>query len=288
MELYTSIASSGVQYNLYPFSLNFEGNCARFSFIYEGRPVVSVRDNPAPNCLISGREAGDMVFRLPNKNREAFFRARRIAPEKVYSLYQIHSRDVHTIGSPEDKSAAANSPLPPPETFARQGDGMVSFAHDVFCAVTVADCLPVFLLDTENRFFAVLHSGWKGTGIVLQALEIMRRAGSRMEAIAAVLGPCIQGCCYNVDEERAKLFEAEFGPSSPHTQGFDDFPLGQLSRHDNSSWYIDLRAANARLLAAKGVRNIAHCTDCTFTDTRLGSFRREGENAFTRMVAVVG
>ena len=227
-----------------------------------------------------------MVFRLPNKNREAFFRAQGIAPEKVYSLYQIHSRDVHTIGSPEDKSDSVHSP--PPETFARQGDGMVSFTPDIYCAVTVADCLPLFLLDTENGYFAVLHSGWKGTGIVLQALEIMRRAGSGMETIAAVLGPCIQGCCYNVDEERAKLFEAEFGPSSPYTQGFNDFPLGRLSRHDNSAWYIDLRAANARLLAAKGIRNIAYCTDCTFTDTRLGSFRREGEKSFTRMVAAVG
>jgi YfiH family protein len=221
----------------------------------------------------------------------------------VYGLSQVHSRDVFSLGDPDN----ADSPLPAPADFAREGDGMVSFSGGIFLAVTVADCLPVFLLDTEKGFFAALHSGWKGTGIVLRALEMMRRGGSRPEAIAAVLGPCIQGCCYRVDEERAKHFEAEFGPASPHVKKDDvsddvstdaftgEYPLGEVIRSDTAlppesgtNWYIKLQAANARLLAAGGVRHIAYCTDCTFTDTRLGSFRREGAESYTRMIAMVG
>ena len=219
-----------------------------------------------------------MIFRLPNKNRETFFRAQGIPAEKVYSLYQIHSRDVFIPGNPSGNSPAVSGPLVPPDVFAREGDGMVSFFNNIFLAVTVADCLPVFLLDTENGFFAVLHSGWKGTGIVSKALEIMRQAGSRPETIAAVLGPCIQSCCYIVDEGRAKNFEAEFGSASP---------LGTVTRHDGSGWYIGLQAANARLLSAAGVQHLAYCTDCTFTDTLLGSYRREGET-YTRMIAMAG
>jgi YfiH family protein len=228
-----------------------------------------------------------MIFRLPNKNRDAFFRSQRIPPEKAYGVYQVHSRNVYTLGKPDSRHAPAVS-LPPPETFAREGDGIVSFCSAVYCAVTIADCLPIFLLDIENGFFAILHSGWKGTGIVLNALEIMQREGSRSEVIAAILGPCIQSCCYTVDEERAKFFETEFGPSSPHIQGYIDFPLGYVTHQNNSSWYINMRAANARLLASRGVRNIAYCTDCTYTDTRLGSSRREGAQSYTRMIAAIG
>lgn len=265
----------------YPFSLQFDGLCSRFPFMYEGEPVVStgaLRGNggrPAPLCLISGREAGDMVFKgNHSETRKTFFDSQGILAEKVYSLIQIHSKDVYSV----------SAPLPGLSAFTREGDGMVSFAPGVFLAVTVADCLPVFLLDTENGYWAVIHSGWKGTGIAANAVEMMKRAGSRPEALAAVLGPCIQDCCYRVDEDRAKRFEEEFAC----TQDNSGFPFGKVSRHDKSGWYIGLQAANAHLLADAGVRHIAHCTDCTFTDERLGSYRRQGPEAYTRMIAMAG
>jgi len=264
---------------LYPFALNFDGLCARFPFIFEGEPVASIGGNPAPSCLVSSRAAGDMAFRgTHGPVREEFFHSLGIPPERVYSLIQVHSHDVFSLGSP-----GGVSHLPSPADFAREGDGMVSFSPGIFLAVTVADCLPVFLLDTENGYWAVLHSGWKGTGIVVKALEIMRQAGTRPEALAVVLGPCIQSCCYRVDEERATHFEAEFG-----SKKVTDTILGPVARRDDSGWYIGLQAANARLLAGAGVRHIAYCTDCTFTDERLGSFRREGPQSYTRMIAMAG
>jgi copper oxidase (laccase) domain-containing protein len=110
---------------------------------------------------------------------------------------------------------------------------------------------------------------------------------SQPEAVAAVLGPCIQACCYRVDDERARVFEAEFGGPA------GEFPLGPVAsrRADlpgGPGFSLNLQAANARLLAVAGVRNIAVCRDCTFTDERLGSFRRQGPEAYTRMLAVLG
>jgi YfiH family protein len=169
-----------------------------------------------------------------------------------------------------------------PAEFLQKGDGMVSFAQDAYPAVTVADCLPVFLLDTEQGFFAVLHSGWKGTGIVLRALALMKEAGTRPEAAAAVLGPCIQSCCYRVDRERARNFQAEFGETA------GSFFPEPVSLYREGAAYLDLQAANIRLLAAAGVRHIARCTGCTCTDERLGSYRREGPAAYTRMIAMAG
>jgi copper oxidase (laccase) domain-containing protein len=151
----------------------------------------------------------------------------------------------------------------------------------------------VFLHDTEGGAFGLVHSGWKGTGIVLRALRLMgERWKVRPEAVAAILGPCLRSCCYRVGEERARAFEAEFG---------GDGPLGPVTREapipgePGRAFFLDLQAANARLLAAEGVRNIAVCGDCTFTDERLGSFRREGvrdnpgdPSLYTRMAVLVG
>ena len=202
--------------------------------------------------------------------REAFFRAQGVPPERVYSLTQTHSCNVCVIDG-----------IPSPSRL-RVGDGMVSLSPEAFLSVTVADCLPVFLLDTERGFFAVLHSGWKGTGIAAEALALMREAGCRPEAAAAVLGPCIQACCYSVDEERARAFEAEFG-AAPETP----YLLEPVSQYRDGGAFLDLQAANIRLLAGAGVRHIACCTNCTFTDERLGSYRREGP-AYTRMIAMAG
>jgi copper oxidase (laccase) domain-containing protein len=106
----------------------------------------------------------------------------------------------------------------------------------------------------------------------------MEKAGTRPGAVAAVLGPCIRVCCYRVDERRANDFENEFGEG----------PLGSAVLRKDDGPYINLQAANARLLADAGVRHIAVCEDCTYTDERLGSYRREGPLAYTRMAAMAG
>ncbi|MDR0587171.1 MAG: polyphenol oxidase family protein [Treponema sp.] len=265
--------------SVYPFNLEFDetAGAARFPFIFKGSPAAGL------SCALSARRAGNMGF-LPcpgvpshsSPKREAFFRSQDIDPERVYSLFQVHSRTVYSVGDP----SSGERGLPSPAAFARQGDGMVSFCRNVFLALTVADCLPVFLLDTENLFFAALHSGWRGTGIVLKALSVMAQAGTKPEMVAAVLGPCIQGCCYRVDEQRARDFEKEFGESAG--------PLGNIVLRKDDGPYISLQAANARLLAGAGVKHIAVCENCTYTDKRLGSFRREGPERYTRMAAVAG
>lgn len=218
-----------------------------------------------------GFEAG-----APNPVRDAFFRGQGLDPARVRSCVQVHSRDVVLAdGRLPHKSARA--------------DGLATATPDLLLSVTVADCLPVALYDVEHGAFALVHSGWKGTGIVREALSLMGRTwGTRPEAVAAVLGPCIRSCCYLVDEDRAAAFEAEFdGPGA--------YPLGPLVDRTLRDPHtgeprprLNLQAANARMLAEAGVRDLAVCENCTYTDERLGSFRREGPDRYTRMVAVAG
>ncbi|MDR0598042.1 MAG: polyphenol oxidase family protein [Treponema sp.] len=247
--------------NLYPFSLSFEPSpaCSRFPLMMEGKALPNI------GCAISSRAAGDMKQSGAGTNRDRFLRSLGLEPDQARSCVQTHSRVV--VEADDNRSEA---------------DGMTGRGRGIALAVTVADCLPVFLYDTETRAYALLHSGWKGTGIVLNALSMMaERWGTRPASVAALLGPCIRPCCYHVDEGRAAAFEAEFGGPG------GDCPLGPAVRRDGEGPALDLQAANARLLAGAGVRNLAYCLDCTFTDQRLGSFRREGA-AYTRMLAVLG
>lgn len=271
---------------LYPFTCAFQGSLpyASFPFMVDGRPLGGA------GGVISSRNAGNMVYSegLNSPPRERFYRSLGLEPERVYACTQIHSRKVLMV----DRRSPNRGP---------EADGMISRDPSVILSVTVADCMPVYLYDTGSGGFGLVHSGWRGTGIVLAALELMTaRWGTRPEEVAAILGPAIRGCCYRVDAERARSFEAEFGG------GGGSYPLGGVIRRvreppagDSSgtkpgfgtgpgnAWYLDLAAANARLLANAGVRNIAVCEDCTCTDSNFGSFRREGPD-YTRMAALTG
>jgi YfiH family protein len=256
---------------LYPFTLSFDSpSYARLPLMMDGEGVGEIA------CAISSRSAGNMVYSgnddTGGDNRTRFVRSLGLEPEQIRSCTQVHSRSVLMV--------KGRSPERP------EADGLASRDRDIALAITVADCLPVFLYDTACGAWALLHSGWKGPGIILKALSLMAgRWGTKPEAVASLLGPCIHPCCYQVDEARAAVFEAEFGAKG---DSGGEYLLGPVVKRDGKQPALDLQAANARLLANAGVRNIADCEDCTFTDQRLGSFRREGPAAYTRMLAVMG
>src|SRR5688572_5496424 len=78
-------------------------------------------------------------------------------------------------------------------------DGHVSEARRTAMAVTLADCVPVFL-GHPSGLGAVLHSGWKGTaaGIVRRGLAQFTRRGLSARDVLVHLGPAICGRCYEV------------------------------------------------------------------------------------------
>ena len=180
--------------------------------------------------------AGDMDLA---RCAEQPFRARLfavlgVAADRVRAVRQVHSRTVIVV----DGTEPADGPLV-------EADGMVSDQPDLLLTVTVADCLPIFLADPRTGAFALVHSGWKGTGIVVEALRAMTSAfGSRAADIAAVIGPGIGPCCYAVPIERHERFRAEFGRQA-------------VQRGLDGSFRLDLRAANAALLEREGIGSLA-------------------------------
>ncbi len=209
--------------------------------------------------VISLHSAGDMG-RESRDNREILYRSLGISHQKVWTLKQIHSKTVIAV-----PPLSRDTPL--------EGDGLVSGEKEHVLGVTVADCLPIFLADQKGRCFGAFHSGWKGTGIVLEGLELMKEQyGVNPEQIEAFIGPSIGPCCYRVDLKRQELFRNRYGERSLRGES------------------LDLPRVNSSLLQGAGVpmRQITIEGSCTCCDGRFGSFRREGPDGFTRMLALIG
>ncbi len=109
-----------------------------------------------------------------------------------------HARQVH---GPE---VSLHSDAPEGLVIGPDADGHASSAPGAFMAVTVADCVPIFLLDPHQKAAVVLHAGWRGAeaGVLKRGLELLvREFGSEPRDVLMHLGPAICGSCYEVGPE---------------------------------------------------------------------------------------
>jgi hypothetical protein len=81
-------------------------------------------------------------------------------------------------------------------------DGHLTEVPGTAMAVTLADCVPIFL-GHPSGLGAILHSGWKGTaaGIVRHGLQEFTRRGLQIRDVLVHAGPAICGRCYEVGPE---------------------------------------------------------------------------------------
>ena len=96
-------------------------------------------------------------------------------------------------------------------------DGHATADSDVLLAVTVADCVPVYLLDADARTVALLHAGWRGTaaGILPRGIVLMgQRWGTDPSRLLVHLGPAICGACYEVGPEVFEALGEEVPPNA--------------------------------------------------------------------------
>jgi len=208
---------------------------------------------------LSTLAAGDLSIRNEER-RGPYLESAGISMERVAFFYQTHSKQVAEIGR------GFRNPI--------HADGAITGDPSLVLAITVADCIPIALFDRENGAFALVHSGWKGTGIAVVALEMMRHSfGTRPCNVYAVIGPGIGSCCYNVPRQRAADFSS-YGDKV-------------VCRRDGDA-YLDLKEANRVLLSEQGVTDIDVSSRCTRCSDNLGSYRRQGPGEFTSMLAVVG
>jgi YfiH family protein len=150
-------------------------------------------------------------------------------------------------------------------------DGHATAAAGILLAVTVADCIPVYLVDPRRRAVALLHAGWRGTaaGILDRGIELlMERAGTDPGDVVMHAGVGICGTCYEVGSEVMTALGVPAEGSGP--------------------WHADLRdrlTANARRL---GIGEVTRSAWCSAHDRPTFYSHRASRGADGRMVAYLG
>ena len=136
-------------------------------------------------------------------------------------------------------------------------DGHLSPAPGTAMAVTVADCVPVFIAHPAG-VVGVLHSGWRGTAarITEQAIKALGALGLAAGDLRVHCGPAICGECYEV---------------SPDV-------YSQLTgRRPDCSRKVDLRALIADHARAAGVTHVSVSGLCTKCDNARFYSHRAGD-----------
>ncbi|HMA04267.1 MAG: polyphenol oxidase family protein [Gemmatimonas sp.] len=135
-----------------------------------------------------------------------------------------------------------------------EADGHFAPRRGTAMAVTIADCVPIFIAHPEGAV-ALLHSGWRGTAarIIERALAAFSRQGLAAGDLRVHLGPAICGACYEVSADVAAALTG-----APAT----------------GPQRIDLRALiaeHARLGGVSAITSSEWCTRCN--NTRFFSHR---------------
>lgn len=146
-----------------------------------------------------------------------------------------------------------------------EADGHLAAERGTAMAVSIADCVPVFLAHPSGAA-ALLHSGWRGTAarIVEQGIAALAHRGFPEAEVRMHLGPAICGKCYEVSADVARQL------------------IGQAATAPRT---VDLRAIIADHARAKGVRHLSISSSCTRCDNDKFYSHRAGDRG--RQIAVI-
>jgi hypothetical protein len=199
---------------------------------------------------------------------EDFVSAPDLADFHRVSLRQTHSDIIRVITQfPQEKM---------------EGDVMVTNLPGILLIIKTADCLPVLVVDTQNRAVGAVHCGWRGTRkrVIEKALRTMQRSyGSDFASLCVALGPCISRTCYEVGEDVREKYKGE----GLQRGVFDDHPSKK------KKYLFDLKGANRAQILAMGIpeNNIFSVDLCTHCEEDLFSYRRDRGHA-GRLINFIG
>jgi YfiH family protein len=198
--------------------------------------VGGVSEAPYDSLNLS-RGTGDDPVRVEH-NRRIACEAVGVPYERLAFNRQVHSPTVHRAD---------------PGVRGAPGDGLWTDERRVPLLAMSADCLPIAVATTDGPpHLAVLHAGWRGLadGVVEAGVTALGVAPK-----AAVIGPAIGPCCYDVGPEVAARYDADL-------------------THDGR---LDLWTAAERALRRAGVEQVERVDLCTRDHPELFfSHRRDG------------
>ena len=124
-------------------------------------------------------------------------------------------------------------------------DGMITNVPGIVLVTSYADCVPLYFVDPVRKAIGLSHSGWKGTvGHIGQKTVWKMHEVSEPKDIVAAIGPSICQSCYEVSDDVAEAFRANFTA---------DEAADILLDKGNGKYQLDLWKANWYVLTDAGI-----------------------------------
>ncbi len=140
-----------------------------------------------------------------------------------------------------------------------EGDALITNIKNVPLLIFTADCVPIAIIDKNNKAIGLAHAGWRGTydKISKNTLDKMNeKYNTNPEDVICVIGPSIGPCCYEVSKELVEKFNINL------TNNDEKFYIIKEEKY-----YLDLWKINEYILKECGVKkeniiNLNLCTSC--------------------------
>jgi len=141
----------------------------------------------------------------------------------------------------------------------------------VWLAVSLADCVAVYMYDVDTPAVGIVHAGWRGTlkRAASSCVEQMSKGfGTNPSRIRVLFGPGIGSCCFEVSRELASQFEEAFPGSSCERR-------------------VDLLKANRIMLQELGTECQPKDPPCTSCNPHYFFSHRRDSGVTGRMLAII-
>lgn len=227
----------------------------------------------------------NLSFTRGDREEDVMENYRRIAAaigfsaESIVCADQTHTTNVRVV----TKEDCGKGVLRPKDY--RDVDGLVTNVPGVTLATFYADCVPLFFIDPVNCAVGLSHSGWRGTvgRMGARTLEVMKaQYGTEAAAVYAAIGPSICQNCYEVSEDVAEQFQAEFASHR------EDKTL--LYKKENGKYQLNLWRANEIVLTEAGIRreHLSFPEICTCCNAELLFSHRASQGKRGNLAAFLG
>lgn len=187
------------------------------------------------------KEDGNLAFHVKdlkdnvNKNRENLALKHGFDLENLIYMNQVHGNNVEIVDNNSIR-------------LIDNCDGLITKEKNLTLMVMVADCIPILFFDKVEGVIAAVHAGRNSTFLKIAQItgqKMINQLNCKPENIEVIMGPSIQKCCYEVNEELIKIVRNSFGK---------EFINNRL---------IDLQGINRMLLNNINITNISIYNNCT-------------------------
>lgn len=201
----------------------------------------------------------------------------KIKREKFFSKVGIDIKNVISADPAQGEKIILISSLDKGRIF-KNTDGLITKNKNLYLAITVADCLPLYLYDRENKAIGLIHLGWRSVvdNVADKIIEMMKKKFlSNPQDVIAFIGPHIHNCHFEIKSDVISRFNL----------------YKKFINRRNNRIYVDLGAiVKAQLLNCGLIsNNIKISQECTYCKKdKYFSFRQEKVQDIQAMVSYIG